>query len=277
MGEIPTTTQTDDNSTKQVRAGQEGRSAGLKVWYPAWTQLAGQMIGRGAPLHMPTKKQFHGVHTGVLNFRKNYGLLHDNTCADNQLLLKQHLAFTLFVPAGRADRAYTAIERLTKKGMLNGKTPKTASPIIRVIESHVRFPAQKARRLLRALDILPGFCKWAQQNKGEPIQQFVDRCHDYLLKYMPGMGMKASAHFMRNVGIWTTGYGRAIIDVHIHKALEAFNFKHATYDEAEQSFFMLSQLTGLPVLLLDAYLWCAYSGNWELESADFGNFDKLNG
>ena len=91
---------------------------------------------------------------------------------------------------------------------------------------------------------------------------------------IPGFGPKATAHLMRNIGLFNFGpTDYPIIDVHILKALNAFNFKIGDYAEAEESFRGLARLVDIPIILLDAMLWLSYSDSWNKTNVDFGNFE----
>jgi hypothetical protein len=87
-----------------------------------------------------------------------------------------------------------------------------------------------------------------------------------------GFGEKAASHFMRNTGLMRGWSALPIIDTHIHKALEVYQLPHKGYPDAECSFTALATKTGIPPLLLDAVLWCAYAKNWDVTHSDFDNF-----
>lgn len=207
-------------------------------------------------------------------------LLTDSSPAD-QLLLRQHLAFTLFVPAGRADRAALGIAEITKLGLLDsgwcGGPSDRLRRITEAIRPYVRFYRQKAERLVLALGTLPdlqsGYTAAIAPMCNTLDEPVIDTIHSWLQVRVKGMGDKATAHFMRNVGLFTETYAYPIIDTHIHKALEAGNFKHGTYTEARRSFIRMSAMFEIPPVLMDAYIWCTYSGNWNPETADFSNFN----
>jgi N-glycosylase/DNA lyase len=84
---------------------------------------------------------------------------------------------------------------------------------------------------------------------------------DMLVKLIPGVGLKAASHFMRNLGYEDF----AIIDTHILKFLGAKSPKNRKeYLNLEYKFVILSTVNNLTPGMADAYVWKVYSGTkWE--------------
>jgi N-glycosylase/DNA lyase len=135
----------------------------------------------------------------------------------------------------------------------------------------VRFYRTKANHLINALAM------WPEIRGHLPVQptpESIQEARDWLVENVPGMGKKAAGHFLRNVGVFCDDYGAPIIDVHIRKALAAFQLPHGKYEEAEKSFLELARNYGAQPMLLDAALWCLYAGVKSLEDTDFANFEE---
>ena len=203
-----------------------------------------------------------------------------NVCS---ALLQKHMAFTLFVPAGRADKARQAVDLLVAAKVLPVDRDEAAAPdletrILDIIRPLVRFPAQKAKRLAAALSrwytvIAPSILV--------DLENEVDTVtlHKHAMATIQEYGPKAAAHFMRNTGLMSGSTALPIIDVHILKLLAGLGFtvtdsrgRSLPYDGYVQQFATLSKITDLPPLLLDAMAWCSYAGNWDMSGSDFDNF-----
>ena len=224
---------------------------------------------------------------GVDRLRKNRELVfcpaEDVLYAFARGQLAKHLAFTVMVPAGKAVRALEAVRRLDTIGLLDSpeKTPavKWCPYAAELIRSDVRFHNQKATRLYHALLRLPDFMRtmvnMTRLPEGHTLAEEVllENAHDWLQAHVEGLGPKATAHFMRNAGLFSDEFAYPIIDVHIHKVLAAFGYPHDTYGEAETSFRKFAESRHVPIIELDAALWCAYSSNWDITNTDFNNFD----
>lgn len=195
-------------------------------------------------------------------------------------LLKLHLAFTMFVPAGRADRARHAVMVLYGSGILHDDQSKAdagdlTDAIYVLIKGDVRFPKQKAYRLANALIRWDRIVKKAQDILMLPKPD----AREQLQRAVDGFGPKAAAHFMRNTGLMRSYSALPIIDTHIIKMIDGLGFaidpNRDKYKQYEQHFAALSRLLGLSPLLLDAVVWCAYAGNWDTSKSDFDNFKDI--
>lgn len=257
-------TQTENYHTTPVDEGMAQR-------------LSAALIRAGAIVPEDLELKMRAVDTALRRFAMNSALWYSDT-PEARATLQSHLAFTLFVPAGRADKARVAVGNLRKTGLIPFKVAdgdSTASVSINVyglISGDVRFPKQKADRLARALmewdnTIIPSIRHILEQ-RSLAIR------HDMVQQTIVGYGDKAAAHFMRNTGIMGGMDAIPIIDVHIKKLLTGLglvtgNPKYGTW--ADQ-FSFCARMLGMPPLLLDAIVWQAYAQNWDLEHSDFDNF-----
>jgi thermostable 8-oxoguanine DNA glycosylase len=227
-----------------------------------------KLLGFKLPQHvLQTYINLSASLTGLADNRTKWFSL----APTHKIVLKQHLAFTLLAPGGKASRARTAVDLLTQIGYLANPGQFTPDYNAEFIKPHVRFHNVKGARLHDLLlhwDHLSGIVVEELSTKDKTVSELRARLADN----MPGFGKKATAHFMRNTGICSGIDALPIIDVHIHKALAAFGFKHATYEEAEEGFIGMAKLMDLDVHLLDAWLWCGYANNWDFGNADFDNF-----
>jgi N-glycosylase/DNA lyase len=82
-----------------------------------------------------------------------------------------------------------------------------------------------------------------------------------LVDRVPGLGMKAASHFLRNMGY----NDLAIIDTHVLKFLDCQTPKSKReYTEIEHIFFIVAESIDLTVAELDAIVWKYYSGtDWK--------------
>lgn len=227
---------------------------------------------------LPSLQNVIRITAAIDRLAGNYKLLisDDPHCP----LLAKHLAFTLLVPGGKAKRARKAVDALDTKGYFTSAHTWTTEDVARIIRPDVRFYNQKAQRLISGSARLDEFRhnvrSWSVREaaNGRPNVAVMQSSNDWLRTNISGLGAKATAHFMRNVGLFSDTFAYPIIDVHIYRLLKACNFQAHTYKQAERSFQQLAKLVNIPVIHLDAYTWCAYSGNWVPDSADFDNFTQ---
>lgn len=194
-------------------------------------------------------------------------------------VLQKHLAFTLFVPAGRADKARAAVDALADVGLFKHGAEVITSQILDIIRPLVRFPAQKTERLAMALrrwavELVPAIAERLDRRDQHPV---ADRA--WIMANIKGYGPKAAAHFMRNTGIMFGTKALPIIDVHIIKLLKGLGYEMygedftRHYDKHAKQFAALARDNDLPPLFLDAMAWCAYAKNWDMSKSDFDNFN----
>jgi len=221
---------------------------------------------------IPEADTFLRLCDALCGLRRN-AFRFDSKDPDDQLVLKQHLAFTLMVPGGRADRAREAVDIMTTRNAFYPESVDNDAlweALQSVIRPFVRFYKTKLNY------VRGGLRKWdalvAQTRRWPKVAETDPGMRQWLTTHIKGMGLKAASHFMRNVGLSRSTSAYPIIDVHIHKALDRFNFVHDDYASAEQSFAWLSKMVNVPILTLDTMLWCAYANNWHPDTADFDNF-----
>ncbi len=84
---------------------------------------------------------------------------------------------------------------------------------------------------------------------------------DTLVKLIPGVGLKAASHFMRNLGYENF----SIIDTHILKFLDKKSPRNRNeYLNLEYEFTIISNIHNLSPGVADAYIWKEYSKTkWE--------------
>lgn len=221
---------------------------------------------------VPTTEQKNAILDGVNTLSGNLQLYKVRDIA----MLRRHMAFTLFVAGGVAARAAVAVRKL--EDFIIGTKAMTVDEITQVIRPLVRFPAQKAARLVPAFASLPEFVLQVPvEGEQHEFEQLLPRLRRWLTDNINGMGPKVAAHFMRNTGLFTANVAYPIIDTHIVKVLNAFGHEisldRLNYTYAENAFCKLAFAVDIPVLHLDAALWCALSGNWNPDAVDFGNWE----
>lgn len=261
-------TQTEDYNTPAVDHAME-------------TRLYAVLSRAGAPTPTQLEDKLRAVDTALRRFTENRKLWAEPGNAGRKKL-QMHTAFTLFVPAGRADKARTAVEVLEAQRVL----PYTRTAFVntglgtelyRHIRPYVRFPQQKAGRLAFALD------NWDSVVVTTALEALaladpLDR-HSLITADIPGYGDKAAAHFMRNTGLMGGMSAVPIIDVHIKKLLTGLDMvspAEPRYSVWANGFRTLSSSLGIAPLLLDAIVWQAYADNYNLTHSDFDNFEEDN-
>jgi len=175
-----------------------------------------------------------------------------NTCSyNNDECLFGELCFCILTPQSRAKNCREVINKLKADKKLS-----TASleELLGYLKS-VRFPRVKAQRIVEAREKLPELKKIINSNP--------EKLREWLLENINGLGLKESAHFMRNIGF----KGLPIIDVHIQNFLRkigyydnAGNLTKKRYLELEKSFLRLAKELKIPPEELDIAIWLYQSG-----------------
>jgi N-glycosylase/DNA lyase len=175
-----------------------------------------------------------------------------NACSykDEQCLFGE-LCFCILTPQSRAKYCREAINRLKADKKLFTATHEELLTYLR----GVRFPAVKAQRLIEARGKLPELKSILGSKPAE--------VREWLYENINGLGMKESAHFMRNIGF----KGLPIIDVHIQNFLRKVGYYDETgsltkkrYMELEKRFLRLSDDLKIPAEELDIAIWLYQSG-----------------
>ncbi len=122
----------------------------------------------------------------------------------------------------------------------------------------VRFPDVKAERIIEARKKLPELKKRLNSDPKE--------LRRWLRENIKGLGLKESAHFMRNIGFRDL----PIIDVHIQNFLRKIgyynkmeNLTKKRYFELEKRFLELAKELKIPPEELDIAIWLYQSGEKE--------------
>lgn len=191
---------------------------------------------------------------------------------EEDLTLRKHLAFTLFVPGGKASKARQAVDQIASLNLLDIMMLENLGiweQGVEAVRPLIRFHMTKMNYLREALFKWPEIRKEAGTKT--PLEFYTWFCTNIY-----GFGSKAGAHFMRNTGLIPFHFNDiAIIDTHIYKALDAFQLRYSDkYADAARAFKIVAELTGVPLLLLDAVLWCSYANNWDISNSDFDNFEN---
>jgi N-glycosylase/DNA lyase len=161
------------------------------------------------------------------------------------------LCFCIMTPQSRAKTCREVVNNLKKeKKLFTADFEELLSYM-----KGVRFPEVKAQRIIEARGKLPEI---KQRLNSDP-----EELREWLRENIKGLGMKESAHFMRNIGF----KGLAIIDVHIQNFLKKIGIieqsKSLTkkrYMELENEFLKLAEKLKIPAEELDIAIWLYQSG-----------------
>lgn len=130
------------------------------------------------------------------------------------------LLFCLCVPQSKAVLADQCIKELRSKDFMEkGMSLESMCSLLR---GRVRFHNTKAQRLLDARKqflttaFFDAIKKFYNDSLRDKSLETLKECRRWLCENVNGMGMKLSAHFMRNVGM----RGLCILDVHIVTGLQ---------------------------------------------------------
>jgi N-glycosylase/DNA lyase len=175
-----------------------------------------------------------------------------NTCSYNdEECLFGELCFCILTPQSRAKTCREAINRLkTDKKLFTANLDELLFYL-----RGVRFPEVKAKRLIEARKIFPDL----KSNLNKSPEEF----RNWLLENVNGLGLKESAHLMRNIGF----KGLPIIDVHIQNFLIKIgkykgnkSLTKKRYTELEDIFLKLAEELKIPPEELDIAVWLYQSG-----------------
>ena len=176
-----------------------------------------------------------------------------NSCGTNEdECLFGELCFCIMTPQSRAKNCREAVEKLKKDKKLFTANMEE----LRGYLKGVRFPEVKAQRIIEAREKLPELKKMLSSDP--------ENLRNWLKEEVNGLGLKESAHFMRNIGF----RGLAIIDVHIMNFMkkvgkygnETKSLTNKKYTELERNFLELSRELKIPPEELDIAIWMYQSG-----------------
>ena len=280
MGKINATDKADRSDILTVEdIAIENLWAQYYAKFLAFADVLADRLPAGTPFTLPTQQQAYGIFDGILDFSHNLKLYY--AAPELHVVLKKHMAFTLMVPGGKALRAFEAIKLLDTIRFFGCEAdwPFTVHDVYALIKPYVRFPSQKAERLWQVRTVWPDIVNTVTGGRnpvtcGAPPLQRLDYIRDWIIEHVDGMSNKAASHFMRNTGLFGLRKAYPIIDVHIYKVLKAMNANDSGYAYAEPAFEAIAAAIDIPVIILDASLWCAFSGNWDPNQLDFGNFKE---
>ena len=161
------------------------------------------------------------------------------------------LCFCILTPQSRAKNCRYIINKLKhEKKLFTADLEELRSYL-----KGVRFPDIKAKRIIEAREKLPELKRKLDSNPQE--------IREWLADNVNGLGMKESAHFMRNIGFKEL----AIIDVHIQNFLRKIGIineikilTRKRYLELEEKFLELSKKLKITPEELDIAIWLYESG-----------------
>jgi len=179
---------------------------------------------------------------------------------ENDKRIFEELCFCLLTPQSKAKLCDKAIKNLVKTGYLfKGSQEDVKDYLI-----GVRFNNNKSKYILEARELFSNNGKFIIKGKLKEFNNSVE-LREWLVKNVKGMGLKESAHFLRNIGIYDN---LAILDRHILRNLEKYNvidkipetLTNKKYFEIEEKFFKFSEKLGIPVEELDLLFWSEQTG-----------------
>jgi N-glycosylase/DNA lyase len=166
------------------------------------------------------------------------------------------LCYCIMTPQSKARSAYQAQKILEEQDFLHNDVD--LIPILKNPEHYIRFHNQKAHRLKEAkqnLDLLLELLN----TKLEPAVKRI-----LVNNQVKGLGMKESAHFLRNIGYRNLG----ILDRHILKHLVNCGLyssippinSRKQYEEVEKNFAIFANQVNIPMDELDLLFWSYETG-----------------
>jgi N-glycosylase/DNA lyase len=177
------------------------------------------------------------------------------SASDEELF--RELVFCLLTPQSKAKTCWKAVQRLTRKCMINeGEPCQVQEELI-----GVRFNQRKAEYICLARSM---FCKRPLR---ATLAQFPSHfaAREWLVANVKGFGYKEASHFLRNIGL---GEDLAILDRHILKNLALLGVidevpsspTKRVYLEIERKMTAFSKQAGIPMGELDLLLWYKEAG-----------------
>ncbi|MEM5872389.1 MAG: DNA lyase [Candidatus Aenigmatarchaeota archaeon] len=169
-----------------------------------------------------------------------------NSCNNkNDEDLFGELCFCILTPQSKAKVCRKAVNNLKADKKLFSANLKELKNYLR----GVRFPNVKAQRIIEARKVFP-------ELKGV-VNSNPEKIREWLIKNVNGLGLKESAHFMRNIGF----KGIPIIDKHIQDFLvkigkdKGGKINKKRYLELEKKFLELAKELKIPPEELDIAIW----------------------
>jgi|SRR5437764_1711891 len=167
------------------------------------------------------------------------------------------LLFCILTPQSSAKNADAVIAKLKKDKFLElGFDP---VPYLRDPKNYIRFHNVKSKRLLHIRTIYHELPPIILNDRSD-----VKKLREKVLQQIPGLGLKESSHFLRNIGI----RGLAILDRHILKHLKSLkiigripsSLTPKRYFAIEKKWLKYSSEVGIPMDELDLLFWSMETG-----------------
>lgn len=165
------------------------------------------------------------------------------------------LAFCLFTPQSKAKNCWYTVNLLKKNNLLYEGKAEDISKLMNL----VRFKNNKAKYLVSSRNFFFQNKKLNIKKKiSEIIKNRKDR--DWIVKNIKGLGLKESAHFLRNIG---ANLNYAILDRHILKNLKRYGvideipntISLKKYLKIEKKMIAFSEKINIPISHLDLLFW----------------------
>jgi len=167
------------------------------------------------------------------------------------------LLFCILTPQSHAKNADAVIGKLKDdKFFEKGFDP---VPYLRDPKHYIRFHNVKSKRLLHIREVYPQLYPILQNERGN-----ITKLRETVLKMIPGLGLKESSHFLRNIGV----QGLVILDRHILKHLKELkiiskiptSLTPKRYFAIEKKWLKYSKEVGISMDELDLLFWSMETG-----------------
>lgn len=165
---------------------------------------------------------------------------------------REELLFCLLTPQSNAYKCWEAVEQLKK---LNNPT---AAKIKAILRKKTRFHNNKTRYIIKALK------EW-EVIQTALVNNNKKELRNWLAQEVNGLGLKESAHFLRNIG--KSENQVAILDRHILKNLRELKVinnekikSKKDYFDAERRVLAFAKSLQIPLDELDLLLWSQETG-----------------
>jgi N-glycosylase/DNA lyase len=166
------------------------------------------------------------------------------------------LCFCICTPQSKAAHAWQVQKKLTELNFL--EKPFDPVDILNDKQHYIRFHNQKAKRLLEIRK------QWSEIKSVLDSNMKATEKRFWLFDNVKGMGLKESAHYLRNIGYRELG----ILDRHILKHLVSCNVYDEVpnisgkkrYLEVEEKFLEFAAYVNIPIDELDLLFWSYETG-----------------
>jgi len=202
-------------------------------------------------------KKSYGERKEVIKNRLNY---FKSIINEDEKRIFAELCFCLLTPQSRAKICDRAIQNLVKTNLLYTGTEED----IKTYLVGVRFSNNKSGYIKKARNL---FTKDKALKIKERVTYFNNTAElrKWFADNVKGFGLKESAHFLRNIGIYEN---LTILDRHILKNLNKHGvieeipnpLSKKQYLEIEQKFLEFSRQIGIPAEELDLLFWSEQTG-----------------